>query len=143
MQFDEILVPFDGSEGARHAATTGSQLASQLGLPLKLAYVVPMTAESTMALASLTKEEVQALHQNQADTVFSTAQESLGQAIAGADRVVRIGDAATEILDYLADNPAALVIMGRRGLSPIKTLLMGSVSDKVMRHGGSAVMVVG
>jgi nucleotide-binding universal stress UspA family protein len=67
MPFDQILVPFDGSEGAQHAATTGCQLASQLGLPLKLAYVVPMTAESTMALANLTKEEVQEIHQKQAD----------------------------------------------------------------------------
>jgi nucleotide-binding universal stress UspA family protein len=63
--------------------------------------------------------------------------------IAEENRVVRIGDATTEILDYLAENPTTLVIMGRRGLSPIKTLLMGSVSDKVMRHGGNAVMVVG
>lgn len=52
------------------------------------------------------------------------------------------GDAATEIINYLDRHPGSLVVMGRRGLSPIRNLMMGSVSDKVMRHGGRAVMVV-
>lgn len=143
MPFDKILVPVDGSEGGWHAAKVGSELGKRLGVAVQFIYVVPMTAESSMALSHLTKAEVEKIHQQQADNVFAQAQDVLGETIADDDRLIEVGDAATEIIDHIDEDPSSLVIMGRRGLSPMKSLLMGSVSDKVMRHGGSAVMVVG
>ncbi|MEQ8485646.1 MAG: universal stress protein [Pseudomonadales bacterium] len=45
-------------------------------------------------------------------------------------------------LAYLNKRPGTLAVMGRRGLSPIKSLLLGSVSDKVVRHATNPVLVV-
>ena len=47
-----------------------------------------------------------------------------------------------EILAYLNKRPGTLAVMGRRGLSPIKSLLLGSVSDKVVQHATNPVLVV-
>ncbi len=50
----------------------------------------------------------------------------------GADEIVAI--ARRESVD--------LIVMGSRGLSPVRELLLGSVSEKVIRHAHCAVTVV-
>jgi nucleotide-binding universal stress UspA family protein len=144
VEFDQILVPIDGSEGSHRAALFGARLATTHGCALKLAYVVPLTPESVMAMAKLSREEVQAKENLAARAILETAERVLGEA--GVDlkpeQLVMIGDAAAEILNFIKKQPAALVVMGRRGLSPIEGLLVGSVSDKVMRHARGAVTLV-
>ena len=44
-------------------------------------------------------------------------------------------DVAREILDEGEDGGYDIVVLGRRGLSPVKALLMGSVSRKVTEYG--------
>ena len=53
-----------------------------------------------------------------------------------------MGDPAEEILRLADDDMSTLLIMGRRGLSRIETLILGSVSDKVLRHTHSPVLVL-
>lgn len=144
IDFDEILVPVDGSPGAHRAALFGAHLAATLGVALKLTYVVPLTSESVMALAKLDKAEIEQLQQQQARSVLDQA----GAALAGEgvgikpETLVLIGDAAEEILHYVNGHPKTLVVMGRRGLSPLKSLVLGSVSEKVMRYAQGAVTLI-
>ncbi|MFU8817162.1 MAG: universal stress protein [Pseudomonadales bacterium] len=140
--FDEIMVPVDGSEGSHRAARFGGQLAAGLQLPLKLAYVVPLTREGVMAFAKMTKEEVETFEHQQARSVLDKVVAAIGDTGADMSEVVLIGDPAEEILNYSAKHPKALLVMGRRGLSPIKSLMLGSVSEKVMRYAQGAVTVV-
>jgi nucleotide-binding universal stress UspA family protein len=144
VDFNEILVPVDGSEGSHRAARWGAQLAAAVELPLKLAYVVPMTPESVMATSRLSAAEVEELQRSRAREVLDKAKAALAEQTAGSEpgEVVLTGDAANEILHYMKQHPNTLVVMGRRGLSPIKTLMMGSVSEKVMRHAPGIVTLV-
>jgi nucleotide-binding universal stress UspA family protein len=52
------------------------------------------------------------------------------------------GDAATEILAYLHDHPVDLIISGSRGLSAVRSWLLGSVSRKLLHYAGISVLVV-
>jgi nucleotide-binding universal stress UspA family protein len=52
------------------------------------------------------------------------------------------GDPATEILNVAAAIPCDLIIMGMHGRTGLKRLLMGSVSEKVVRQAGCPVMTV-
>jgi nucleotide-binding universal stress UspA family protein len=52
------------------------------------------------------------------------------------------GDYAHEIIEVAKRNDCELIIMGSRGMSPIKELMLGSVSLKVMHHASCPVMVV-
>lgn len=47
---------------------------------------------------------------------------------------VEVGNPADRIIAYAKSNKADLIVMGRRGLSPIKSLLLGSTSHKVSLH---------
>jgi nucleotide-binding universal stress UspA family protein len=59
-----------------------------------------------------------------------------------ASSVLRRGDAATEIIDYVKDQKIDLIVTGSRGLSQIRSWLMGSVSRKLVHYSGCSVLVV-
>ncbi len=142
VEFDEIVVPVDGSEGSHRAARFAARLAAALNCPLKLAFVVSFTAESAMAMARMTREEIQEAGENQARQIFTDARAAMGDAGSEVGELIMIGDAAEEILVYIDQHPQALVVMGRRGLSTFQTLMLGSVSEKVMRYARGAVTLV-
>lgn len=54
----------------------------------------------------------------------------------------RIGSPAEVILDLARESVADLVVVGTRGLSGVKRLLLGSVAERVMRDAKCPVMVV-
>ncbi len=58
-----------------------------------------------------------------------------------ATREVRKGRAAAEILNASLAHRAHLVVMGSRGLSAIRGLLLGSVTQRVVRHGMCSVLI--
>ncbi|MDP6174328.1 MAG: universal stress protein, partial [Rhodospirillales bacterium] len=49
----------------------------------------------------------------------------------GAERLMRYGEAAKTILQAADDLDANIIVMGSRGMSDLKGLLVGSVSHKV------------
>lgn len=52
------------------------------------------------------------------------------------------GDAATEIIEYIKSNEIQLVVLGSRGLSQVRSWLLGSVSRKIIHYSGCSVLVV-
>jgi nucleotide-binding universal stress UspA family protein len=141
-KIEEVLAPVDGSDGSHRAARTAATLAKSLQVPLTLLYAAPLTAESAMAIAKLDRDEVEAMQRQRGADVLATAQAQIKDLGVEAGEAVLLGDPAEEILAYLDQRPGALVVIGRRGLSPIKTLLLGSVSDKIVRHASNPVTVV-
>ena len=56
--------------------------------------------------------------------------------------VFRKGRPAEEILEYAEENNIGLIIMGTQGLTGLKKFLIGSVTEKVLRHSKVPVMIV-
>ncbi len=54
----------------------------------------------------------------------------------------RHGDIAAAILASASDVDADVIVLGTRGLSGVKSLMMGSVSHAVLHHADRAVLVV-
>jgi nucleotide-binding universal stress UspA family protein len=142
IEFDEIVVPVDGSAGAGRAAVFAARLAAAIGCPLRLLYVFPATSMAMVGFSRMSPEEVARAQHSAARGIFDQARAAIGDAVAGVDEIVRLGDPANEVIGYVGQHPKALVVMGRRGLSPIQSLLMGSVSEKVARHAQGAVTLV-
>ncbi|KAI8847141.1 hypothetical protein BC829DRAFT_434025 [Chytridium lagenaria] len=55
---------------------------------------------------------------------------------------VKVGNAKNVICELAKDMNAQMVVMGKRGLGPVRRLVMGSVSDYVVRHAECPVLVV-
>lgn len=54
----------------------------------------------------------------------------------------RVGNPADEILAEAQDRDPDLIVVGRRGLSAPGRWLVGSVSDRAVRHAHEPVLVV-
>lgn len=55
---------------------------------------------------------------------------------------IKADDAADAICNYCKQVEADLVIVGRRGMGFLKGLILGSVSEKVVRHSPCSVLIV-
>jgi nucleotide-binding universal stress UspA family protein len=56
--------------------------------------------------------------------------------------VLKRGDAATEIIEYVKQNQIDLIVAGSRGLSRVRSWLLGSVSRKLVHYSGCSVLIV-
>jgi nucleotide-binding universal stress UspA family protein len=59
-----------------------------------------------------------------------------------AEGILKRGDAATEIMAVVKEQNIDLLITGSRGLTPIRSWMMGSVSRKLVHYSGCSVLVV-
>ncbi len=59
-----------------------------------------------------------------------------------AKEVVREGDPAREVTEAIVEFGADLAVMGHKGHTGLSRFLLGSVSNNVLRHGGSSVLIV-
>ena len=55
---------------------------------------------------------------------------------------VRAGDPAEEILEVAEERQADVIVAGARGRSLIERRLVGNVSDRLLKHAASSVLIV-
>lgn len=141
-EFKVIIVPVDGSEGSQRAARFAASLAKATGRKMKLIYVFPANPSEIMGLSQLPQKEVESVKKESARKVFDKAQQAIGGGQGEVEEQILFGDPAEEIIRCADGETEPLIVMGRRGLSRVKSLLLGSVSEKVMRHASAAVTIV-
>lgn len=142
-----ILVPFDGSGNANRAIDYAADLASKYDAKLILMHAVDFRFGR---LPDELHQFAVSEHLNDRDEVYAVVDKMLDSAKvrarnAGVETVEtdsRQGDAATVILEAIEESGADLVVMGSRGLSELKGLLMGSVSHKIVEHAAVPVLIV-
>jgi nucleotide-binding universal stress UspA family protein len=77
------------------------------------------------------------------DTATTEARHLFDRAGIPSDMVTRFGDPAAEILQEAIESSAGEVVMGRRGRGGVGKLLLGSVSERVVKTAAIPVTVVG
>jgi len=136
-----ILLALDGSEDSLAAARTAVDLADRLESELHVVYVGEIRLvyhperHGYHALYEKFEKRAQQLLDEQVNEL-----ESAGGTVAKAH--LRMGRPDEEIVVLGEEIAAGLIVTGSRGLGGIRRALMGSVSDSVVRHAHSPVMVV-
>ena len=138
----EILVPVDGSANAIRAVRYAIDMAGPLGAKVRLFYVFPVSSVEIIGMAGMSRDDIERAAQAAAQRVFDKLHQEIGETAVAIEDETSIGDPAEEIIRCTEDDPDLLVIVGRRGLSRIQSLLLGSVSEKVVRHAHSPVTVI-
>jgi nucleotide-binding universal stress UspA family protein len=82
------------------------------------------------------------VEEQEGQLILKKTQETLRETGVEAASVLKRGDAATEILEYVRSNNIDLVVAGSRGLSAVKGWLLGSVSRKLVHYAGCSVLIV-
>jgi nucleotide-binding universal stress UspA family protein len=144
----KILVATDGSEEANLAASSAADLANSTGSELHLTYVrhIPRVLYESLGTSVLDPDPQRGIKEH-AEEAARTKLEELTQKIRDAGGKVaeahaRVGYPDAEIVGLAGRLGAGLIVMGSRGLGPLKRALMGSVSDSVVRHSPCPVLVV-
>ena len=151
----KILLASDGSETGTHAMEVAVEFCEQTGSELHLVYVGEDAYSATLVypeaadpewveregpvLTGQLQQQFEQMSRRVLDTQAEKVREA-GGTIAQAH--LRMGEAATEIVDLAEELGVGLVILGSRGLGGIRRALMGSVSDSVVRHAHCPVLVV-
>ncbi|HMA98453.1 MAG TPA: universal stress protein [Wenzhouxiangella sp.] len=139
----EILVPVDGSENSIRAAKFAMEMASEMAIGVRLFYVFPAASVEVIGIAGMSRTDIDQAAQAAAQRAFDQTREGIGDAlIDNVTQETSIGDPAEEIIRFTEDDHSILVVVGRRGLSRMRSLMLGSVSDKILRHAKSPVTVI-
>ncbi len=138
----KILVPVDGSTQSVLAARWALQRAQEAGATVTLLHVYDMPAEDAMGLANLPREEVVALKQSHGEPSFAPVREFIADDAAITDNLVVIGQPAEEIVSVARHKGYDHIVMGSRGRSLVRELLLGSVSEEVLHHAPCAVTII-
>ena len=130
-----ILVPIDGSEHSAKALTLAVDIAEKYDATLSALFVT--SHKIVEELRNYTTHEFNCKDDN--DVSEQIGKSTINRMInnlktnVAIKPVVLFGDPAGQIVEYVNDNNIDMVVMGNRGLSDIKGMMMGSVSRRVRR----------
>jgi nucleotide-binding universal stress UspA family protein len=137
----KVLLATDGSDDAALAATAAVDLSKRTGAELHIVHARRPLPHG--AYPSLLPERYQAPYEESARGVL---EEQLGRIEQAGGTVAEthlvVGRPADAILDLGERIGAELIVVGSRGLGPVKRLLVGSVSESVVHHATRPVLVV-
>lgn len=136
-----ILVPLDGSDSADRAAVFAADLARDTGAQLVLLHVYDAPRAVAMGLLPVAPAGLDDSQAKLVQAAFNKAKVQM-QGVEPAEYLIEIGDPAERIVQVAKSRDMTQIVMGSRGLSPIKELVLGSVSEKVARLAHCAVTVV-
>ena len=142
----KILLATDASEDAVKAAQMASDVANVSGSELHVLHVGNMKdfhvapgAEQSFSPHTSSLGEIRENAEKRLDGAVRQVEEAGGTV---AEAHLRMGDPDEEILRFCEEHgDFGLIVMGSRGLGPIKRRLMGSVSESVVRHARCPVLV--
>ena len=137
--YRHILIPTDGSEPAEH----GMALAKSLGAKVSVIFVVEPLSEIRRGppfLEALTKYAE--LRNEQATSVLDRAVNAAKEAgVSCKTFQVENGQPYQAIIAAAEDRGCDLIVMSSHGRSGLSAFLIGSVTNKVLTHAKTPVLV--
>jgi nucleotide-binding universal stress UspA family protein len=137
--FSRILVAVDGSESSKKAFVKSVFLAQKCDSKL---YVVNVVLDWEYGGDSAATFELIDELRAKGTALLEQCRKQVLQSNVQVETMLEQGDYAHEIIEVAKRKDCELIIMGSRGMSPIKELMLGSVSLKVMHHASCPVMIV-
>jgi len=138
------LLAVDGSDNAYEAVHALKYVARSEQLSLLHALNVPRPAYPMM-LPEMAEEIYKTLEQSMredGERLLNRVQSLLPLHAGPSTKYLRIGSPAETIVSMAEEQKADLIVMGARGLGPVKERLLGSVSHRILTLAHCATLIV-
>jgi nucleotide-binding universal stress UspA family protein len=142
IQIRRILIPLDFSHHAEAILEWGTHLAKEHGSQVILVHAYHLPVEFQQLEGAYLPPDFWTNVKTEAQQVLERHAERLrGQGLT-VQTVVREGYPATVIQEEAEEQHADLIVIGTRGLSGLKHLLLGSVAERVVQKAPCPVLTV-
>jgi nucleotide-binding universal stress UspA family protein len=127
--YDDILIPYDGSEGAAEILHHASEIAHWADATVQVLYVADTTRDSVTVVEGQTVDVLE----REGEDVVEEAGKTLETLGTPYETDVVQGNPAPTIVDYAERYDQDLIVMPTHGREGVSRYLIGSVSEKVVR----------
>ena len=139
--YRHILIPTDGSKQAEHGVAHGLALAKSLGAKVSVIFVVEPFSEMTGRFLEAVARYAE-LRKEQATSVLDRAANAAKEAGVSCETIqVQNEQPHQAIIAAAEDKGCDLIVMSSHGRSGLSMLLIGSVTNKVLAHTKTPVLV--
>jgi len=140
-QYDDVLIPTDGSEYASVAIDHGLAIAEQADARIHAVNVVDLgdlAASPNLTAPTEMASEFESAGKDATDAIASRARD------AGLDVSTEVheGIPAKDLLQYANGNGVDLIAMGTHGRTGLSRYLLGSTTERIIRHAEMPVLAV-
>jgi nucleotide-binding universal stress UspA family protein len=136
--FEKILLAVDGSDHSRRAVSVAIDTARKSNGSVVVVHVREHVVDRAGAWELESAEDAESIVDNASNELEAAgieAQKEGSRSLAGAGRI------AQAIVDAADADGVDLIVMGSRGLSDLRGLLLGSVTHKVLQLTSKPVLV--
>jgi universal stress protein A len=144
--FRTIVVAVDFSENSQSAFATAIRLADELTATVTAVHVVAQSALRICVQEGLLEpddddEAIRSKAKAHLDRQFEMFFAAAGVAPERVESVVKRGDPARNLVDYIQERGGDLIVVGRRG-ETFADVLLGSVAERLVRQAPCPVLIV-
>ena len=141
MALRSVLVAYDGTKPAMAALDQAVEIAERNSAKMTVACVIPVIAAAygiEMPPGASVVETIDAARRMLAEVKADVTK----RGVSTVETVLLEGDPVDQILEYAERHPPDLIVVGSRGLSDAGRFFLGSVSDGILHHAHSSVLIV-
>lgn len=143
--FRAIVVAFDGSDNSSRAVGVAAALASKFTSKLTVVHVysspvIPYSVAGAM-MPNFAELE-QAAEDGARNTLAMGVQAAKNRGVEATGELLEASSTVQALVEFAANEKADLIVVGTRGMSGFKKLILGSVSSGLVSHASCSVLVV-
>ena len=138
----KILAAVDGSSYTKRMLAYLTAHDEWLGTAHSYTLIHAVPAVPPRAAGAMNKTDLQAYYSESAEKVFKPIRAFLSKRQVKASYVAKVGQAAELIVQAAKQGDHDLIMLGSHGHGTLQSLVMGSVSAKVLSHCQTPVLLI-
>lgn len=134
--YDKILLPTDGSNESKEAVNHAEELSEKFDAEVHILYVVDIAKQAGEPRVPTQVESMRDSGEDIVDEVENKFENAY------TETAVKVGIPHQEINTYVEEEDIDLITMGSHGRSGLNRMLLGSVTEKVLRTCSAPILTV-
>ena len=142
MTFSHIFVPYDGSNYSKHAFQTSLEIAMRFGSKITVVTCLFWPSEEEPFYITEHAKALDILKNNAVSELNKLQEIAISKKVTVEAHAITCNSVVEAIVTFANSNKVDLIVMGTRGKTGFRPLLLGSVSIGVSQHSMCPILLV-